>query len=416
MSERTQSTAKLTCSMIAVLCLCLNVYGQPCQPCLGAAGRQPNVAPLYFIREFPILMKATLFLGDELGGGDVVVEGSGNMTFSFEPTSDPGILALGLEHIEVALSPFELPRTPDPNAGVGEIGLGSEDFALDDFYGVLDTTTGEVSLRVVFTLDPDKIPRLQDWGILAPLQVVAVERGIMDVEEGRLETHAEPFDLGRGGIRLLTVFGGQHSSCGTDIHKFCVSTSKAPLSSGLFDCPSEAWICPGDSAILYWDVSDDVSSAEITPDVGSVSLWAGQVSVSPSVDTKYKLVAKGDCERQRSVTVRVIAPGRPRQLSATPNRETGVWSVKVSPQTTSPSIEITSIKTVPCGFGAGVVSPWICQKTDPDGFVRVFNVFAQATSPAAMPLVGLWEFIPDVPGTYVPNANACFEVTMRCRE
>ena len=402
----------LTLGLIVGLCICLGCKKES-PPSTVTVIEEQTKAPFHFVREFPINIKATLQFGKELGGGKAMVHGNGTMILDFVPTADPEILSLRLQHITVALEPFDFPLPTEQSLRIEGIRLGPEDFDLKAFKGTLNRATEEVTLKLPFVLNPERIPILDKLEIFAPIKIVAIEKGRMNPETGYLETHAEGFDFGKGILRFVTVYGGQFSSCSTEA-KLCVSTAESAITDHRYNCPAEVWICPGEKAILYYRVSGDVTSAQITPDVGGISLWEGQVTVSPTADTKYKLIAQGACERTRSVDVRVLWAGRTRQLSATPNKETGVWAVEVSSQTTSSSILVTSIRTISCGFGAANYPLWDCKKTDPDGYVRHFPVTNVATSPALMPLVGLWQFVPKT-GTYIPTANACFEVTLKCR-
>jgi hypothetical protein len=204
--------------------------------------------------------------------------------------------------------------------------------------------------------------------------------------------------------------GDQFDSCGTQVRQFCISL-EAPESR---HCPSEVWICPGDTATLYWTVTNDVTSAEIDHDIGSVDVPSGSISVSPETDTTYKLTAHSDCDTASdTVNVWVTNPGDKRSLSAHPDYSRGIWYIDVDPRTTSPDIIITSITPISCGPGYAAWPEWACEKTDLDGRVWNFNILGR-TSPGDVPLVGSWVFAPLDSGEYLPQSNACFEVTLRC--
>ncbi len=204
------------------------------------------------------------------------------------------------------------------------------------------------------------------------------------------------------------------SCCDTEAW-LCASTAEAPMTSPdlRWNCPYQVWICPGDSAILYYSLSGDVTSAEISPVVGSVVLFNGQVFVKPTTDTVYTLTAEGDCKVKASVWVRVIEEGDVYKLSAATLGEIAVWSIEVPLETHRDSIVITSIKVIPCFPGDEIHPKWHCKKTNLDGLVTEFDVYPDATSPASVPLVGVWEFVP-LDGLYPLDDNVCFELTVKC--
>lgn len=372
--------------------------------------------PLFsFSREFPMDINAKLEFGKELGGGSTMVKGSGVMAFDFEPTTNPEILLMRLRDMEINLASFDFQLTKDEKIKIDGIKLNSQNFDLQTFEGTLNTVTKDVSLKFTIILYPNQFPILEKFKVFAPIRLVANEKGRMDIKTREFETHAEGFSLGSGVLKFATIYGGQFG-CGPPEMEFCVTTDVIPDKRG---CPKEVWICPGEKAILYYQVSSNADPASITisPNVGNVN-FNGQVEVSPLSDTEYVLFARknndNDCTAEERVTVRVVESGDRRLLSATPDFTRCLWSLTIPAETTSPNIEVTSIKTVECGFGYGVISHWFCTKTNVDGFVYQFDIFDYPTSPGVIPLVGTWQFVPDVIDCR-PQNNACFEVTLRCK-
>jgi hypothetical protein len=115
-----------------------------------------------------------------------------------------------LERIELEFEPFHLPvpRSTAPLT-IDRIRVGSSDFELEGSYGTLNLRTKEVALSFTIVLSQTNIPQWKTFEIYSPLRLKIVEKGYMDIESGQFETHAERFNLGRGLVRNVSVFGGQ---------------------------------------------------------------------------------------------------------------------------------------------------------------------------------------------------------------
>lgn len=218
-------------------------------------------------------------------------------------------------------------------------------------------------------------------------------------------------------IVLLVMCHGCAKVCAT-WGQFCVAVfGSISTPAGANVCPSEVYICPGETATLYWSVSEDVTKVTITSEFGSVygpfTVRTGSQNVSPPVTTRYTMKAEGDCSLEKTVTVHVVRGGDVVDLIASGNMELGVWTVDVSPVTTSSSIIVSSIKTVACLTG-GFWNKWSCKKTDRD-LTSHFLTVTDVDSPANdIPLVGSWEFTPK-DGDYWDHI-ACFKATIKCQE
>ncbi|NSW75926.1 MAG: hypothetical protein HPY68_03970 [Candidatus Atribacteria bacterium] len=218
-------------------------------------------------------------------------------------------------------------------------------------------------------------------------------------------------------VALLVMCHGCAKVCPT-WGQFCVAvfgSISTPVGANV--CPSEVHICPGETATLYWNVSEDVTKVTITSEFGSVygpfTVRTGSQNVSPPVTTRYTMKAEGDCPLEKTVTVNVVRGGDIVDLIASGNMELGVWTVDVSPVTTSSSIIVSSIKTVTCSTG-GFWNKWNCKKTDRDltpHFLTVTDVDSPTNN---IPLVGSWEFTPKE-GDYW-DSIACFKATIKCQE
>lgn len=371
--------------------------------------------PFESIQRFPIRAGAAL----SFGGQDLTITGAGNLDLAFTPTDDPYLMTVRLRHVDLRIQAFEFPLEGEESLTVEGLSVDSSDFDSEISGGTLNSRTHEVSLRFAFSLDPEKIPALDQLGIRAPVRFEVTEHGRIDLEQGTLETRSEQFTVGHGPLRTLSISGDQFSHCETQA-RLCVAISEDAAERASDICQKEAWICPGQIVYLYWEVR--VADHATIKGVGDLTLTSGGgggvVRAQPTTDTDYKLTATGAgdnmCERTDTVTVRVVEPGHTRTLTAAPNPETGVWSVDIAKETTSPDIMLTSIKTISCGWGAGVYAVWNAMKTDLDGTVHYFTVTDTPTSPGRYPLVGSWKFVPVIPGQWVPSQNACFEVTQSC--
>lgn len=100
-------------------------------------------------------------------------------------------------------------------------------------------------------------------------------------------------------------------------------------------------------------------------------------------------------------------------LIASGNMELGVWTVDVSPVTTSSSIIVSAIKAVACSTG-GFWNKWNRKKTDRDLTSRVLTVTNVDLSANNTPLVGSWEFTSKEGGYW--DSIVCFKATIKCQE
>ncbi|MGC8778843.1 MAG: hypothetical protein ACP5Q4_09215, partial [Candidatus Caldatribacteriaceae bacterium] len=195
--------------------------------------------------------------------------------------------------------------------------------------------------------------------------------------------------------------------------QFCVAIfGSLPTTVGANVCPSEVHICPGETATLYWNVSEDVTKVTITSEFGTkygpFTVRTGSQNVSPTVTTRYTLKAEGECSIEKTVTVNVVQGGEVIDLVARGNLEAGVWTVDVSPVTTSSQTIVSSIRTTPCATGS-FWNKWNCKKTDLDFHTTLLEVTDTDAPANDISLVGSWEFTPK--GGIYREVTACFKVT-----
>jgi hypothetical protein len=365
----------------------------------------PTLTPAVFefVKKFPMDAKATVTLPKELGGNCITVEGKGFLKFGFSPTEDPKLLSVSLKDIRLNIMSFEFG---------GLMAVKGFDLCLGDFrhersHGMLNVETEELSFIFELVLSPELIPELKKLDVFSEFDFSITEKGKMNIWTGEFETHAEMFYLPRG----IQVSGGQFGGgCRTSVDLYI------NVMHSRFDQPrrhiEEVWICPGDRVGLFWESSDDVSSCDLDHGIGTVSP-DGHTDVSPTSDTTYTITAHGDCDERDDVEVHVIGEGDEYTLITQPDYETGVWNIHLPEEICSPGIIITSIRPAPCSLGAGFWNDWSCQKIDPDGTTRYFNIRGRM-SPGDIPLAGDWTFAPIIPGTYTVQGPACFIVTLKC--
>lgn len=354
-----------------------------------------------FVKKFPMNARATLSFPTELGENCLTVKGKGLMKFGFSPTEDPNILSVTLKDFRLKIMAFEL-----KGFKVDEFNLTLGDIKYEDFHGMLKIDDKEISLAFIIVLSPEIIPALKELGVFTDCEIMITEKGKIDIWTGEFETHSDPFYLP---ARILASGCQFCSGCQTSVNLYLNVITPG------FDKPrryiKEVWICPREKVGLFWESSNDVSSCDLKPGIGTVSL-NGHMDVSPTSDTIYTITADGDCEVEDSVEVHVIEEGDEYKLIARPNYETGVWNVNIPKEICSPNIIITSIRPVSCTAGP-VGNAWACQKIDIDGNTTYFDIIGR-TSPGDIPLAGDWTFVPIVPGGYYPQSDACFIATLRC--
>ncbi len=199
-------------------------------------------------------------------------------------------------------------------------------------------------------------------------------------------------------------------------------------------CESAAnvYICPGEDVYLWWQSSNDVASAEITPDVGSVAP-SGNTIVRPTQTTDYTITVRNECERTADVHVHVVQAGDVIRIIANPVRDLARWQFDAPPALFSPSIRITAIEPV-CAGGCFVHQPvilgypylscgggttlcnglWAGTKQDPDGTLTYFNTnISMPILLPGVPLAGTWQFVPIAPA-WEYQGFAYFDLTATC--
>lgn len=202
---------------------------------------------------------------------------------------------------------------------------------------------------------------------------------------------------------------------------FCASTAEAPFLTeweAIDGCIKEVLICPGESAILYWNFSNDIQSVTITSsfgeNLGTFTRNPGSITVNPLSSTTYLIKGnKGKCEPKETVNVTVITESFTWELYAKTS-DYSLWSVDVSPVAVSSSIMVQKIRSFNCSFVDihNFWPNWNCSKISPESFsVPISNSDTNLNCPH---LVGEWKFTLNGPGAIYQYDTACFLLTITC--
>jgi hypothetical protein len=245
--------------------------------------------------ELPMTFEAHVYPSPE-GGEGVTVTGEGHWTLAFEPTSDEGIAQVRIQDIEVMLSPsrlsFDLDRDGRPESLELEgLRLDSRDFDLEASRGEYYLEEGHVALHIVFTLRPEALGPLAKGVEMEPIRFELDERGWLDLESRRFQTHCQLWSVPGGPFAGLTLTGGQGLPTGTigpctnslELGVWIAGWAKLYLPAT--KAPNQVWICPGTPIALRWDswVSGvGACHVYIQPGVGAVNLTGSQTIPDPS--------------------------------------------------------------------------------------------------------------------------------------
>ena len=224
----------------------------------------------------------------------------------------------------------------------------------------------------------------------------------------------------------------------------CCETDAVIAGSLSGDCQTtgDVYICPGESATLCWQSSEDVKTVSISS-IGTVSNSGTQL-VTPSSTTTYKLSATGgECNITREITVFVVTDGMGIDINAPPNPNCECWETQIPSDRCSQKIAVTSLSPMCAGgcymhlieespqdpfenlvpddnvlqkqcLGGPCLSAWDGKKKDIDGHLSFFSVRGSPVDIPDYPLAGSWQFRPDPYEFHVGRGNALFEQTVTC--
>ena len=261
-------------------------------------------------------------------------------------------------------------------------------------------------------------------------------------ETGFIEAHTVVVLSPLGGSTVPAPSG---PSAATNVNLFARTAGAPRPPVDLFATDTDAWVCLGESVVLYWVTTADVGLVSLGETLGVFpanqggtvdGLNWGSVVTTPALTTSYVLKALDSTfNAGDAATVRVF--GQPRDgevlhiipeegtLEAKLGKNTGsnsgdvnTWTAATPSTRFSKRLELTDIE--PVGAAAGLGSNWRVRKTDEDGAVHDFSIVSVETfqhpfrpegSQENIPLSGTWRFSTqaDVAANVVP-----FKLRPRC--
>jgi plastocyanin len=372
----------------------------------------------------------TVDLPEQLGNERRVFHVKGEKTLEFYATQEADLAALKLTDLRLTLPetrvvlsrPGQYWTEPIDIQGLT---IGPDAIDLEDSEGFVDLDTGYFTLQFRIYLTPEILPLMEEY-VIEEMPLLVQEAGKLDLGKGSEYQSWLHFGIApeyTGEFRHRSG-GGWKNSCSTGTMICATVDDDSPCES-----PDTVYICPGEEVHLWWNSSEDVNHAEITPDVGSVSP-SGHTVVRPTSTTKYTITVRGECKRNASVHVHVIREGEEIEITARPQPEYECWRFIAPEERYSRHIKITSIKPI-CGPGCFIHQPpitrymyldcgeglmcngqWLGRKED-DGRPHYFNTGLLRSNLPDYPFAGTWRFWP-LNGSYQIQGNAYFIVTAKC--
>lgn len=387
-----------------------------------------------FRKSYAWTAQITVDLPEELGSERRVLQVNGEKTIEFYSIEDPDRAALKLINLRLSLSGADLVlRRPGfqwmRQIRIPELIIGSDTIDLKGSEGFVDLHTGAFTLQFTIRLTPAIVPLLEQYQV-KELPVLVQEAGRLDLGEGTeynswlrfsvAPEYSDKFQFGSWSWK---------SSCKTET-MICATLDGSSCKS-----PGTVYICPGDDVHLWWESSDDVKQASISPNVGSVSP-SGHIVVHPTSPTDYTITVQGECKCSAKVHVHVVKEGDIIDIAALPTPSAECWQYDMPETLCSKSIRITSISPQ-CGLGCFVHQPpilkypylncgggaicdglWSVLKKDPNGHLHSTTTGSAYTGPLRVdlkdwPFAGTWQFWP-LAKPYKFQGNAYFRLTAKC--
>ena len=390
---------------------------------------QPTTRPRFpLTRRYPWTARVHVDLPWQLGGERRLFHVTGEKTLDFRATNNPRYAAFRIASQKLTLPATDLALGEKQGSlrsqplRIPKLTIGPEAIDQEMNQGRLDIETGRFALQYRLRVTPEAAPVLANFN-LPEVPLLVQESGQLELRPGGSYSSVFRFALPpdyQGPLRI-NCWGSK--GCATEAG-FCASLDGEPCQS-----PTTVYICRGEEVDLWWDCSSDVTSAEITPDIGVVAR-SGHITVRPSTTTEYTLTVSGECRRTVHITVHVVQEGDVLDMMAIYNFASHVWEYNMPDSICSRTIKITSIAPA-CGSNCMIHTPpilyyayldcggtmcngdWSVWKRDLDGHLHTFNTALMVIDVPDIPLAGSWQFTPLVP-TEQPHGFAYFQLTMKC--
>lgn len=393
--------------------------------------QQPFKFP--FRKTYPWQAQVTIGLPKELGSERRVFHAKGEMTFEFHATQYPDLAALKLTDLSLTLPETDLVwgrpgRSWTTPIRIPELKIDSNAIDLEGSKGFVNLGTGAFTLQFKIRLTSEIVPLLKQFQT-EEVHVWVHEAGQLDLGEGNEYRAYLNFGVAPEYADKLQFY-----CCGIqEKDPRCDTTTE--IHASLVDSSDEVhgtvFTCPGEEVHLWWNSSEDVEEATITPDIGSVAP-SGYEKVNPTQTTTYTITARGECEREASVRVHVIQAHEEMTLLAQRLPDWSWWIMIYAETQWTRNYVVTSIRPA-CGQGCfrpylSVEDPvyedcgaylcyalWYGEKENIDGTTEdpIMTMPATETPLNDYPLVGTWRFQP-IPGDLEGEGSAWFILRGRC--
>lgn len=389
---------------------------------------------LPFRKSFPWTAQVTVDLPEKLGSERRIFHAKGEKTFEFLPIKDPHRAALKLIDLRIILPETDLVIRPGQEyltrpVRIPELTIGPEAIDFESSSGFVELSTGRFALQFTIRLTPQLIPLLGQYQI-EELPISVHEGGRLNLGDG----------AGYDSVFRFNVTGGYEaklplSCCGikTDCRTWTrvgVALSEPDDSVYRSAGGGTVYVCPGDRVYLWWNNSEDVKNAKITPEIGEVERKGYKV-VYPKSTTVYKIYARGECERDSSVKVHVVEEGDYIDIYAWPRslKYGDLWQYVMSVNEYSKNIAVTSITVTCCIHCFSEPIPnvlqldcngnpcwpwWSCLKINPDDTTKSLSLAPIIIDLPKIPLAGIWQFSPQGLRDYTMHGLACFRLWITC--
>lgn len=395
---------------------------------------QQQLFKLPFSKSYPWQAQVTIELPKELGSERRVLHVKGEKTFEFHATKYPDLAALKLTDLRLTLPETDLVwgrpgRSWTTPIRIPELKIDSNAIDLEGSKGFVNLGTGTFTLQFKIRLTTEIVPLLKQFQT-EEVHVWVHEAGQVDLGEGNEYRSYLSFGVAPEYADKLQFYcwvckePDPRCDTTTEIHASLVDSED--------EVHGTVFTCPGEDVHLWWNSSEDVEEATITPDIGSVSP-SGHEVVSPTETTTYTITARGECEREASVRVHVLRVNEETTLLAQRPPSSG-WFIKIFAETEwTRNYVVTSIHPV-CGQGCFRPDPlveddyvyvdcgiyfcyglWSGEKENIDGTTEdPFTTMPGTETPLDdYPLVGTWRFLP-IPGDLEGEGSAWFILKGRC--
>ncbi len=378
--------------------------------------------------------QVTVDMPKQLGSERRIFHIKGEKTFEFRAIpQDPSRATLKLvdQRLTLPETDLVLSREGWPWAKptrIPELTIGPDAIDLESSEGFVDLDTGAFTLQYTIRLTPKIVPLLEQYQV-GEIPVLVQEAGQLDLGEGDQFDSWLRFTVAPEYTGELRFYCSGQKGCRTTT-VICATLDGSPCQSA-----ATVYVCPGEDVHLWWQSSEDVRRATISPGVGSVSP-SGHTVVRPTSTTDYTIEVQGECKRSANVRVHVVQEGDIIDIVALPTRQAECWLYEMPKTICSKNIKITSISPqcglgcfihkppllnypyLKCGSGAMCNGLWSVFKEDPDGHIHTTTTGSVYTGPLRVdlndwPFAGTWRFLPLAP-PYQYQGNGLFRLTAKC--